>query len=106
MLASQQLMVLKREIGSEKGEDCAGCGEEKSLQRKENSRLSRDGIKAGLSGELDPLVRCGQLSFELRDSARSKIEENRYREEVFQCPSGREETRQGGRIDLDTRRKM
>jgi hypothetical protein len=55
MLVSQQLMALKREIGSEKGEDCAGCGEEKSLQRKENSRLSRDGIKAGLSGELDPL---------------------------------------------------
>ena len=26
---SQQLMALKREIGSEKGEDCAGCGGKK-----------------------------------------------------------------------------
>jgi hypothetical protein len=62
--------------------------------------------KAGLSGELDPFVRCGQLSFELRDSARSKIEENRYLEEVFECPSGREETKQGKRLALDTRRNM
>jgi hypothetical protein len=56
-LASQQLMALKREIGSEMGEDCAGCGEEKILQRRESLRLSKDGVKAGLSGELDPFVK-------------------------------------------------
>jgi hypothetical protein len=56
-LASQQLMALKREIRSEKGEDCAGCGKETSLQRRENLRLSEDGAKAGLSGELDPFVK-------------------------------------------------
>jgi hypothetical protein len=35
----------------------------KFLQRRESLRLSKDGVKAGLSGELDPFVKLPALSY-------------------------------------------